>query len=455
MMYQGTLSPIFDVPEFPTLRRVKPLPKRRRTGPGNEHVELSAEAPPSPSFPSRTEKHVDLQTHPQQTSQTSPPPLDSFIPPELLSRVDNPSTRMTLQNYYLPILGNVQNFLATHGVSAPSGDGGSSNAATAAAAALAAFAGAGRTGSIPIPPLADVDSIEFGVHFAAAAAAAAAAGLPMGGLSTLGMGLEGINMHLGQAGADDGKVDTSIGRISPSPLCDVGGLGTTREYGSSPEGSSREDDYHGRRPGNTKKRKIPANLSGSSRGLGTSGDNESPSPSYMEGGVLDSLSAFDGGVPSKTVNLSKEQNYNRDRDSDLASPPVLPPPSFPGQLSILIQKKGKLTAATLAGLQHKERLKARKRQLAAVLGALSHGDTMALDQALTFSYSFASHSGEPLKVRKSKRRTVRLARAMNILMQRPDRKHQHPDAVPFPESDFTFRYPSLSEYLFQIDLYFE
>jgi hypothetical protein len=97
------------------------------------------------------------------------------------------------------------------------------------------------------------------------------------------------------------------------------------------------------------------------------------------------------------VNLSQERDDDGDRSYDSTPPPVFPPPPFPGQLSMLIQKKGKLTAATLAGLQHKEQLKARKRQLAAVMGALSHGDTLALDQALSFNYPFASHSGEPLK----------------------------------------------------------
>jgi hypothetical protein len=140
---------------------------------------------------------------------------------------------MALQNHYIPILGNVQNFLASHGVSAANGDGGSSSAtaaASAAAAALAAIAGAGKNGSIPIPPLADLDSIEFGVHFAAAAAAAAAAGLPMGRLGSLGMGLAGTNIQTGPAGTTsvDGRANsTSIGAMGPSLLHRSAGLGPT------------------------------------------------------------------------------------------------------------------------------------------------------------------------------------------------------------------------------------
>jgi hypothetical protein len=300
--------------------------------------------------------------------------------------------------------------------------------------------------------LADIDSIEFGVHFAAAATAAAAAGLPMGGLGTLGTGPVGINVHMGPAGAASVDGRTDIGAISPSPL--HGGL--TGEYGSSleakEEGSSREDDYtsHMRQPENTKKRKVPANLSGSSRGLSNPGESGSPSSSYLDEDSSDGFPGIDGGHRSTELNLPKGQDGDRDRDRDYDStpPPVFPPPAFPGQLSMLIRKKGKLTAATLAGLQHKEHLKARKRQLAAVMGAISHGDTLALDQALSFNYPFTSHSGEPLKIRKSNRRTIRLARAMNILMERPDRKNRHPDAIPFPESNFTFKCPSASEYPF-------
>ncbi|KAH9893543.1 hypothetical protein C8Q73DRAFT_697389 [Cubamyces lactineus] len=61
-------------------------------------------------------------------------------------------------------------------------------------------------------------------------------------------------------------------------------------------------------------------------------------------------------------------------------------------------------------------LRSRKRQLAAVLGALAHGDTLALDQALSASYPFVQtgidyRSGAPVRVRLSRRREARLARA--------------------------------------------
>ncbi len=133
---------------------------------------------------------------------------------------------------------------------------------------------------------------------------------------------------------------------------------------------------------------------------------------------------------------------------------------------MLANKRGKLTAVTLAGLQHKEMLKSRKRQLAAVMGALSHGDTLALDQALSTNYPLvgglsgaaagAMHSDlgglgprvDLPTVHKSKRRTVRLARAMSVMLEMPERRNRHPDAVPFPEAEFSFECPSGSECLF-------
>ncbi|KAF8159853.1 hypothetical protein B0H34DRAFT_655742 [Crassisporium funariophilum] len=336
-MYRGTPSPIFDVPEFPALRRVKPLPKRRRTMAGHDTT-------------------LTLALLHQQ-------PLDILGPnataEELLAHADTLSARMALQSYYMPILGGVQSFLA----------------------GAAANGGAGRNGQLPAD-LADLDSIEFGVHFAAAAAAAAAAGVAMGGL---------------------------------------GGV-----YGRDDDDGRGDGDYvdHLRQPGNTKKRKVPANAGGSPRG-GLGGD---------------------GGRPDR----DRDRDRDRDHESSTTPPPVYPPPAFPGQLSLLAQKRGKLTAATLAGLQHKELLKIRKRQLAAVMGALSHGDTLALDQALSASYpligglgsgnvssALAGNTGggrqDAQHVRKSKRMPTRLARAMKLT-----RVPRHPDAAPFPSSEFGY-----------------
>ncbi|TFK39495.1 hypothetical protein BDQ12DRAFT_681886 [Crucibulum laeve] len=189
--------------------------------------------------------------------------------------------------------------------------------------------------------------------------------------------------------------------------------------GGRDDEDDRDGDYidHLQQPGNTKKRKVPANASSSPRGghdVGGTGEQDEPT---------------DRGIPTGRVESDAPEPYN-------------PPPT---NLGLLGQKRGKLTAATLAGLQHKEMLKSRKRQLAAVLGALSHGDTLALDQALSANYPFASGSMgfddlknmEPPRIRLSKRDLVRLARVARLT-----RVPRHPDAVPLPMGDFTFVCPS-------------
>jgi hypothetical protein len=194
-------------------------------------------------------------------------------------------------------------------------------------------------------------------------------------------------------------------------------LGAGYGAGREEEDEHEDGDYidHLQQPGNTKKRKVPANASNSFRGIhdpGATDGQEEPT---------------DRGIPTGRSDYEVAEVYT-------------PPSTF----TILSQRKGKLTAATLAGLQHKEMLKTRKRQLAAVLGALSHGDTLALDQALSANYPFAGSgfedlkSGEMSKVRLSRRKVVRMARVA--------RRHpRHPDQVPFPVCSFSFVSPSASE----------
>lgn len=457
-MYRGAPSPIFDVPEFPTLRRIKPLPKRRRTtGPAQENTlsvsQLSGSTPNIlPAF---------SQTPSQPELQRPSLPIDVLIPnatpDELLSHVDNLSTRIALQNYYLPILGNVQNFLAGHGASGDSINGNSATAAAAAAAALAAVTSAGRNGPLPMPQLSDLDSIEFGVHFAAAAAAAAAAGLHMGGLGSFGLADSNMNSLTGMVTGDTKETSPLLSNGTIRDTSGEFGLGR-REGG---EGEGEEEDYV-HRPSNTKKRKVPANLGNSPRSanVGEGARPGSQSPSYLDDeDTTDSYPIAVGGFSATDSATLRDGHGDRDRDRDydsMSPSPLYPPPSFPGQMSMLRQKKGKLTAATLAGLQHKEMLKTRKRQLGSVMGALTHGDSFVLDHALSIHFPFANGlgggNGEPLKVRKSKRRSVRLARAMTIMMETPDRKNRHPDAVPFPESDFEFKCPSASEYILPLSV---
>ena len=441
-IYRGTPTPIFDVPEIPTLRRVKPLPKRRRTTGSTDLVHqgdtlsLSSPALVAQSAQALLQQSAAVALLHQHQQQ----PLDALglnaTAEEILAHADTLSARAALQSYYMPILGGVQSLLA----GAATGDRNNTNAnnsgntaVAAAAAALAAVTGAtgGGARNLPMPPgpISDLDSLEFGVHFAAAAAAAAAAGVAMGGLSGLGMSL-GMNMNAAM------------------------GIGISMGGGAGRDNGRRDPDYvdHLQQHGNTKKRKVPANAGGSPRG-GDGGRAGSPSDDEDGPGC--------GSFTSAEFQRDRDRDRDRDRegegyDSSTTPPVMYPPPPFPGQVSLVIQKRGKLTAATLAGLQHKEMLKSRKRQLAAVMGALSHGDTLALDQALSASYPLIGGltgsmgggrggvgvGGEALRVHKSKRKSVRLARVMKLT-----RVPRHPDAAPFPASDFGFTCPSASKSL--------
>lgn len=186
------------------------------------------------------------------------------------------------------------------------------------------------------------------------------------------------------------------------------GRGTDEEIGG-------DGDYidHLQQPGNTKKRKVPANMSGSRQPDGpVSPDSEPLGGVHADQG--DMVDTF--------------------------------PPSAPAGVAAvptMYQRRGRISAATLAGLQHKEMLKSRKKQLAAVLGALTHGDTLAIDQALSARYpvGFSGDSNEPARIRLSMRRGPRLARAAKA------RWTSQVDArSTFPSREFTVVFPSTSKF---------
>ncbi|KAG2142844.1 uncharacterized protein EDB93DRAFT_1156673 [Suillus bovinus] len=184
-------------------------------------------------------------------------------------------------------------------------------------------------------------------------------------------------------------------------------------------GRSEEDqsggDYtnHLQQPGNTKKRKVPANMSGAAQG------REAELPLGAEDELLDSLALLNSRRANQSLDLS-------------ALPPSVPP----------TPRKGKITPSTLAGLQHKELLKHRKRQLAAVLGALSLGDTLALDQALSthlpFAGSMIRSGSNPPKVRLSRRPGPRLARAAKAHASTASMLPQKKFSFPTAQFAFTF-----------------
>lgn len=175
-----------------------------------------------------------------------------------------------------------------------------------------------------------------------------------------------------------------------------------------------EGDYtdHLQQPGNTKKRKVPANMSGAAQG------REAEPPLGAEDEILDSLALLNG-------------RTNHSPDLSALPPSVTPTP-----------RKGKLTPSTLAGLQHKELLKHRKRQLAAVLGALSLGDTLALDQALSthlpFAGSMIRSGSNPPRVRLSRRPGPRLARVVKAHASIASISQKKKPSFPTAQFVFTF-----------------
>ena len=212
-------------------------------------------------------------------------------------------------------------------------------------------------------------------------------------------------------------------RFAPFDLSTVYRQMATSTAGSGVQAARQDDDLsegdstdHMQQHGNTKKRKVPANMACAGGGRERGSDEE---------GHLDVLAAAAAAT---------------------ASPSLSPPPILPSASQG--PRKGKISSSALAGLQHKELVRQRKRQLAAVLGALSLGDTFALDQALSTHIPFVSTMEGPeaysdvRKARLSRRRGPRLARAARAQMVSSD-KHTR---APFPAAQFAFAYPSASEY---------
>ena len=339
-------SPLFDVPELPSLRRVKPLPKRRRTSdPRPDDDQLSNASHAGPGEQDNSPNHTDADE-----PSTQDPTL---------------AAQMALQAYYHPVLGGVRDLFKN---TAAGGNGHAS----------------GNGAAIDI----DLSGALSGVL-----------GYPGGG----------------GGGSVDGQDD-----------------------------EDGEGDYvdHLQQPGNTKKRKVPANMSGSAHGhdAGSTGSGAEDEP------------------------LDRGHSSNREGDADSVSVSGAGSGAggggggtqFPlGRNGSLLGKKGRLSRATLAGLQHKETLKSRKRQLSAVIGTLPHGDTLALDQALSANALFlkAQAGGDPRnapppRVRLSRRRAARVARAFRAWRAsrpQPDNGDEEEEPAAAPSSDFTFECHCASE----------
>lgn len=385
-MYR-TSSPIFDVPEFPPLRRVKPLPKRKRIHPpptSDCDFGRTDGCPTAATVASRTpptaQPHLSPTTSPLQTSISGRKDSGTSLPESAIVQPDGISTQL---DYYKSTVLRDPLTNPTERQRQDPYDGDSPRKKIAA------------QDSAGTPSIYDIPLAAFGIY------------------------VQGANGPVadGSEGADD-------------------------DHG--------EGDYidHLQQHGNTKKRKVPANISGGGRhghhGDAGSGNNSGADDDDGQGG-------FDGsaGLGGISRGIPTGRPFEHDHPSQFDDQSPISPTSTPGPtLSLLSGRKPKMSAATRAGLQHKEVLKSRKKQLAAVLGALSHGDTLALDQALSARYPYGL-PGElkgalgPPKTRLSKRkgpRTLRKPRVKNL-------DGAESSTSGFPSGDFSFVHESASKCL--------
>lgn len=251
--------------------------------------------------------------------------------------------------------------------------------------------------------------------------------------------LDGMHDLLKGDGVQNRSTTTTTA-IVPTPAVDFSvGFGMTDPCSGG--GLSREDeeiggdgDYidHLQQPGNTKKRKVPTNMSGSRHG------NHHPDVGSGNSAVDDRAGSAVSLVGNSENNKGIPVAWPNDSDTALD---IFALAAVPLSSSIPQVRKGRLSVATLAGLQHKEMLKNRKRQLAVVLGALSHGDTLALDQALSARYPFGIAggllSGESVRTRLSNRKGPRLARAAKA-RRLNNQESGEMETFKFPTRKFTF-----------------
>lgn len=195
----------------------------------------------------------------------------------------------------------------------------------------------------------------------------------------------------------------------------------------TPLHEGRENDHtdQTQQQGNAKKRKVPAHLSGSQMGPDSADVVHSGEEEEKQPGGERVPSSFGSPAASAVV----------------ASPEEAP---FQGGAEGGDSRQGKLLPATMVGLRKKQVLKYRRRQLAAVLGSLSLGDSLALDQALLAVVNEKRSVGgggnscgrnARHKSRLKRRRASRVVRRHRTLPPRPP---SEPTRGIFPDSEFTF-----------------
>lgn len=199
--------------------------------------------------------------------------------------------------------------------------------------------------------------------------------------------------------------------VDPSPAADLD---------VTPLHEVRENDHSDQtqQQGNAKKRKVPAHLSGSQMGPDAadvhSGEEEQQLPGER---VPPSPAAASAAEASSPV----EEQFQGGKEGD--------------------GRQGKVLPATMVGLRKKQVLKHRRRQLAALLGSHSLGDSLALDQALLANYTLLKEKRSGVgrnarhKSRLIRRRASRVVRRHRTLPPPPP---SEPTRRIFPDREFTF-----------------
>ncbi|KAF5362513.1 hypothetical protein D9756_002673 [Leucocoprinus leucothites] len=273
------------------------------------------------------------------------------------------------------------------------------------------------------------------------------------------------------------------------------GVGRGHDEADGDEREDYTDHANQQGQGNTKKRKVPANVGSSPphhhhhhhhhiHHYSTGYEPTTGADRGSEKGFSFGLGfGLDSGVES--VEVSGSGMISNGVVSDVFGP--LPGHDEPqSQLvstrshTLRLHRKPQLSPATLAGLRRKELIRNRKKQLEVIMGDLPASDSFALDHALSKNFppllsSFTSpnsspnspatdtdhgHShvgptfvrtggkpdetfdvgwgwggadGKEVRVKLSKRAKIRAARAVTL-----GRLGRHPDAAPFPTREFTY-----------------
>lgn len=610
-MYRTSSPPLFDIPDFPTLRRVKPLPKRRRTSsssaispallsqsPTNPYVSSTYHLPAHPPSQnlSQTQSQVISNSETTRSSTNDTLPLKPdwrsdlrrfpselfYLPKQILSVAkvlsetglvpredEGGGGGADAESLPLPTEQKSQPSVAPDSPSIPATPPPPSNASTddegdPQASVRPTFFrqpldredsngeeeadSEGTEGDLQERLFLRAETDRLLAHADSLSARMALQSY----YRSMGFGVPEFGSNVGGttsafvpgAGSGMAHVATEHASTPPSTTMSNGGVaniahganlttgngyvvagvgrGQTEEGDGDGRGADYSDYANQQGQGNTKKRKVPANVGGSpphhhhhhlhhysshrgSFGTGALGYAEAGDLGGGErelgfgfgfgldlgsgaGAAADDAGTVVGGVESDVFGplpgSTWAYQYPQRQPLD-GSAQQLPPRQF--------HRKAKLSPVTLAGLQRKELIRSRKKQLEAIMGTLPVGDTWALDHALSANFppllsSFSSTTSSPsnspttdsdhglslavnshggatesngnwevgwgwsdgegkeVRVRLSKRKKMRIARAARMGLGRLGR---HPDAAPFPTGEFTLTCPSTSECFLQ------